>query len=212
MMSAPPATAVLLLLALAAGSAAGAAVPVRVLDTDGKPVPEAVVFVYDVPGKKFPPPAAPYIVDQVDKEFVPHLRPILAGGRVRFPNKDNIHHHLYSFSSAKTFELPLYKGELTNPVTFAKTGVVKLGCNIHDWMSGVILVLQNPYFAVTDAQGAARLDQPPGGPVEVAVFHERLKGPVDATRRALRAGAKPPAPWTLALKPLIKKARPAVEY
>ncbi len=92
-------------------------------------------------------------LDQVDKTFVPGLLPIVVGTKVRFPNHDQIQHHVYSFSRTKTFELPLYKGEDAAPVLFDKVGVVKVGCNIHDWMSAIILVLPTPWFARTGADG-----------------------------------------------------------
>src|SRR5262245_51260503 len=150
--------------------------PVRVLNNAGRPVPDAVVYVREVKGEAFTPPAEPYVMDQIDQQFSPHILPILVGGRVRFPNQDDIHHSLFSFSPAKTFELPLYKGEPADPVAFEKPGVVKLGCNIHDWMSGVILVLSNPYFAVTGEDGSAGLPVPKAGRYELEVFHEGLKG------------------------------------
>ena len=118
----------------------------------GGAIAGAVVFM-QVPA---PPPGgsrAVAVVDQVEKTFVPGLLPIMVGTSVRFPNHDQIQHHVYSFSPTKTFELPLYKGEYAPPVLFDKVGVVKIGCNIHDWMSGIILVLPTPHFAVTDAAG-----------------------------------------------------------
>lgn len=193
----------LLLLALP-GSAA--TVKVSVTDADGKGVEDAVVFAYEV--KEAPkPPAEPYFIDQVNKEFVPHVLPVLVGGRVRFPNKDDIHHEIYSFSPARTFEQPLYKGEPAAPIAFDKPGVVKLGCNIHDWMSGVILVLPNRYFAKTGPDGKAELEVPEDA--ELAVFHERLKGSVDDTRKKPDAGA---VSWSLKLKPEKKKKRTEIGY
>lgn len=193
----------------AAGNGPRAAV--EVLDEAGEPVPGAVVFVYQEKPGDFQPPAEPYVMDQVGKEFVPRLLPVLAGGRVVFPNKDDIHHHVYSFSDAKRFELPLYKGETAAPVTFEKPGVVKLGCNIHDWMVGVILVLPNPYFATTGPDGKAELALPEGGKAELAVFHDRMRGPVDETRRAVAPDKKGAAvSWRLKLKKERRK-RPAVE-
>lgn len=178
--------------------AADLAVTVR--DASGRPVAEAVVFVYEVAGATFTPPAEPAILDQIGKEYVPHLLPILVGTRVRFPNKDNIHHHVYSFSSCKTFELPLYKGEPAQPVLFDKAGVVKLGCNIHDWMSATILVLDNPYFAVTGSSGACTLAGVPAGTWPLAVWHERADIPVEATRQTVATSTGTVA-FTLPLRP-----------
>lgn len=203
------------ILALAAAPLRAAEGPARaaveVLDEDGEPVSGAVVFVYQEEPGKFKPPSEPYAMDQVDKEFVPRLLPVLAGGRVVFPNKDDIHHHVYSFSDAKRFELPLYKGETAEPVTFEKPGVVKLGCNIHDWMVGVILVLPNPYFATTGEDGRAELALPEGGKAELAVFHDRMKGSVDDTRKTVDTAKKgASASWRLKLKKARRK-RPAVD-
>jgi plastocyanin len=184
-----------------------ARMPVRVLDQDGQPVADAVVFVESATGT-FKAPEEPYIMDQVNKEFVPHVLPIVAGGRVRFPNDDNIHHQIYSFSPAKTFELPLYRGEPAEPVDFPKVGVVKLGCNIHDWMSGIILVLPNPYFAKTGVDGTAILELPEGTS-PVSVFHARLKGSQEATRREVAPEPGKTLVWKLVLRPERGKKRPA---
>ena len=75
-----------------------------------------------------------------------------------FPNRDNIRHHVYLFSSPKKFELPLYIGTPAAPVLFDKPGVVALGSNIHDWMLAYIYVVTTPYFAKMAADGKARLD------------------------------------------------------
>ena len=145
-----------------------------VTGADGKGVADAVVFVLapTLPATAHTPPQ---VVDQIGKAFVPELLPVVVGTLVRFPNHDQIHHHVYSFSPAKTFELPLYKGEDAPPVLFDKIGVVKLGCNIHDWMSGIILVLPTPYFAVTDHDGRFVLRDLPAGTYTLSAWHALSK-------------------------------------
>src|SRR4030095_11393137 len=131
----------------------------RVVDPEGKGIAQAIVFV-DNPAAAAAaskPPNA--IMDQINKTFVPGVLPIVVGTEVRFSTRDHISHHVYSFSRTKTFELPLYKGEDAAPVLFDKPGVVKIGCNIHDWMSAIILVLPNDHFAVTKAAGTVTLTQ-----------------------------------------------------
>ena len=199
-----------------AGRAAAApemALPIQVTDAKGAPVPDAVVFL--VP-KSLEAPTAQnsYVMDQINKALIPHLLVVPVGSRVRFPNRDNIYHQLYSLSSAKTFEIPLYKGEPTSSILFDKVGVVKLGCNIHDWMDGIILVLPTAVFARTDAKGQALLTGfPAEGESVVAVFQERLKGSVDDTVRkiSLKAGMNPTAQWTLDLRP-ERKSSLAADY
>ena len=144
--------AALLSLALtaAAAQAAAAQIAAAVTDQEGHPLADAVVVA--VPLQGTPPaaqPSAREIVDQIGQEFVPHVKPILVGSAVFFPNKDNVRHQVYSFSPAKRFELPLYAGTPAKPIVFDKPGVVVLGCNIHDWMIGYIYVSESPYFAKT---------------------------------------------------------------
>ena len=54
------------------------------------------------------------------------------------------------------------EGVPINPIFFDKTGVVSLGCNIHDWMSAYIYVVDTPYFTITDTKGKASLALPFG--------------------------------------------------
>ena len=102
------------------------------------------------------------VIDQVDKEFIAHVLPIQLGTAINFPNHDQIRHHVYSFSEAKKFEIPLYEGLPAKPILFDKIGVVSLGCNIHDWMSAYIYVVDTPYFTTSDAKGQATLELPFG--------------------------------------------------
>ncbi len=123
---------------------------------DGKGIPQAVVFVQEPAERRVSgaQPAARWI--RSTRRSCPACLPIVVGTQVKFPNRDQIRHHVYSFSRAKRFELPLYKGEEAPPVLFDKAGVVKIGCNIHDWMSAIILVLPTSHYAVTDERGTLR--------------------------------------------------------
>ena len=89
-------------------------------------------------------------MDQAKNAFVPICWSCRPGTSVLFPNNDAVSHQVYSFSEAKTFELGLYKGNVYPPLQFDKPGVVVLGCNIHDGMLGYIVVVDTPYFALTD--------------------------------------------------------------
>lgn len=137
---------------------------VIVIDQSGNSVKNTVVSAYsqNKQGTGLVRPKKTVLVDQIDKEFVDHVTPIQVGAAVDFPNHDQIRHHVYSLSSAKTFEIPLYKGIPAEPVFFDQEGVVVLGCNIHDRMSAYIVVIDSPYFATTDEQGRASLILPAG--------------------------------------------------
>lgn len=149
-----------------------------VRNEDGEPVADAVVYAISLSGNG-PDIQLPLtsVIDQVDKEFIPYVNPVLVNTEVHFPNNDKIRHHVYSFSEAKTFELPLYppgQGP-EEPVVFDTPGVVVLGCNIHDWMKAYVFVLETPFYAKTGDDGLARIPDLPAGPYEIQVWHPRLK-------------------------------------
>ncbi|MEO6155971.1 MAG: methylamine utilization protein [Thermomonas sp.] len=147
------------------------------LTGEGVPLKNAVVSLY---AAKTPPrtPLTPREMDQRGLNFQPHVLAVQAGSEVLFPNSDNTRHQVYSFSPAKTFELPLYSGTKAKPILLGTPGVVELGCNIHDWMLGYIVVLDTPYFAVTDANGRVTL-QAPAGSYRLDVWHELQTAPTN---------------------------------
>ncbi len=133
-------------------------IEVIVVDPDGVPVPEVVVFVeQDGIGLLRAPPESA-VMDQRNKQFVPHVLVVQKGASVLFPNSDVIGHHVYSFSKPNNFVLPLYKGDPHDPVTFNHNGVVMLGCNIHDHMLGYIVVVDTDVFELTDESGSVLLN------------------------------------------------------
>jgi plastocyanin len=181
----------------------------RVVGEDGQGIADAVVFA-TAPSGSVPAagPPATVIMDQVNKQFVPHILPIAVGTEVNFPNHDQIHHHVYSFSRPKTFEIPLYKGETAPPVRFDQEGAVKIGCNIHDWMAAVILVVPNRYFAKTDESGRFQIADVPPGNLRLAAWHERSEVAVEETARDVEAKSSGDTTFRLKLAPA--RSRPAM--
>lgn len=179
----PQVAATLLVAASVAANAAqpapGGAITTQIIDRDGRPVRQ--VAVYAVPDTPVEPTtgggvAAQAVMDQKHRAFVPHILVVTTGTEVAFPNSDEVSHHVYSFSPAKAFELPLYKqGTVHAPLLFDRAGVVTLGCNIHDNMVGYILVVETPYFALTDAAGTATLSGLPAGTYSLHVWTPRLR-------------------------------------
>jgi len=109
-------------------------------------------------------------LDQKSREFIPHVLAVKVGTPVFFPNSDDIRHHVYSFSPAKRFEIKLYSGTPKKPVVFDQPGVVVVGCNIHDWMLGYIVVTDSPYVTKTDEQGNWSLELPEGN-YQLSLWH-----------------------------------------
>lgn len=167
----------LLLLALAPGRAEAGTAIFTVRGLNNKPLPGAVVQIV---GTRRPIPAAQvkarYTVAQRDIAFQPHVIVVPLGASVSFPNEDAVRHHVYSFSAAKTFELKLYGRQETRVVTFDVPGVVALGCNIHDSMSGFVFVADTPFAAVSDERGQVRFEDVPAGAFSVEVWHPSIRG------------------------------------
>jgi len=104
-------------------------------------------------------------VAQKDLTFVPALLPVPAGTKVEFPNLDDTYHNIFSYSPAKRFDLGRYRAE-ERPIPtqiFDKPGLVTLRCDIHEHMRRLILVLNTPYFVMTDTDGHFRLSGLPAG-------------------------------------------------
>jgi hypothetical protein len=199
--------AVLTLFALASsGVAAAAALEAMVNDAAGMPVKDVVVLARPAGAAPALKPGKDHI-DQVDKEFVPYVKVVVAGSALSFPNKDDIRHQVYSFSPAKRFELPLYAGTPATPVVFDQPGIVTLGCNIHDWMAAYVYVADTPWFALTQADGRARIGGLPAGEYVLQVWHPRMEGAESATGQKMRLEADAKAAWTVKLKPELRPRR-----
>ncbi len=204
------ATAAVVLLSCVSATGSAAELRVLVKDHHGKRVADAVVLATPLDPKNALRAKTPLdAVDQVDKQFVPYVKPVFVGSKIRFPNSDNIRHQVYSFSPAKRFELPLYAGTDAPPVVFDKPGVVVLGCNIHDWMLGYIYVSETPFFAKTEAAGTASLEDIPPGEYSVRLWHPSMEQTEETTARRVTVSAAGPATleWELSLKPSLRVPR-----
>lgn len=129
-----------------------------------------------------------FVMDQQRLTFIPHMLPVLVGSTVLFPNNDKVAHNVFSLSRAKKFNLGSYKPGERRTVVFDRAGVVELRCDVHQEMRAYIMVLRNPYFAVTGPDGSFTIPDTaylnrlgingvpglPAGTYLVKTWHEKL--------------------------------------
>lgn len=141
------------------GYSAFANIVVTVIDKNGTPIQDAIIEL-EIDNKiahlDITPPV--YIMDQINRSFVPHVLAIPKSSEVSFPNSDDIRHHVYSFSEAKPFELKLYAGLPKAPILFEHSGIVVLGCGIHDAMVGYIYVHNNNKVYISNERGIININ------------------------------------------------------
>lgn len=136
----------------------------------GTSPPLAVVYLEG----SFPAPAAPAVLQmkQKDLTFDPPLLPVRLGTKVEFPNLDDTYHNVFSYSTPKRFDLGRYRGD-EKPVPFQifdVPGLVTLRCDIHEHMRALILVVDTPFYTITDPQGRFRLTDLPFGRYTLKVW------------------------------------------
>jgi len=134
------------------------------------------VYVDVIPDKKFDAPADHVVIDQRKMAFLPHVAVVQQGTTVDFLNSDPVGHNVYwpSVSGNKALKGNLGtwpKGD-KKPFTFKDLGVASLLCNVHPEMSGYVVVVATPYFAVTDKDGNFEIKNVPAGKYTLKTWSE----------------------------------------
>ena len=148
--------------------------------TQGMRSPEnIVVYIDSVPGKEFPPPVQHAMMDQVQMVFIPHVLVIVKGTTVNFLNDDPVPHNVYWPAISQNRKLAHNMGTwprgIVKSFTFDELGDVPLLCKVHSEMSGYIVVVPTPYFAVTDKEGVFTIKDVPPGQYTLKTWSEEAK-------------------------------------
>lgn len=126
-----------------------------------------VVYIDSIPGKTFPPPVQHAIMDQMRMEFVPHVLVILKGTAVNFLNDDSVQHNVYwpaiNGDRKLAHNMGTWPQGIVKSFTFNNLGDVPLLCKVHSEMSGHIVVVPTPYYALTDKEGNYTIKNVPPG-------------------------------------------------
>jgi plastocyanin len=201
--------ATIALVAVAGVAAAQNRLTLTLTDEQRVSVADAVVMLQPAAGVALAPRLAPrdFIVKQIEREFLPRVTLVGLGSKATFPNNDTVQHSVYSFSKAKPFEIPIYSGNSPTTITFDRPGVVTLGCNIHDWMVGYIVVADTPIAELTKADGIASVGELPAGIYTLRIWHPLLKI-AEYTQTITISEAAQRVAITLALNPPRTRYKP----
>jgi len=137
-----------------------------------------------------PAPARGKVITQRNKTFLPHVLAVPVGTTVDFRNEDDIFHNVFSLSRPNDFDTGLYRGGVSYPQTFRKSGVVQILCNIHSSMIAYVYVVDSPYYTQADATGAFTIRNVPVGEYELETWHEASVKPfkqrIDVSAEGIR--------------------------
>jgi plastocyanin len=159
-----------------AGTSLGNEIKGKVSVQGIKSAENIAVYVDVIADKKFDPPKDHVVVDQRKMAFFPHVVAVQQGATVDFLNSDPVGHNVYwpSISGNKKLSHNLGtwpKGE-KKPFQFNDLGTASLLCNVHPEMSGYIVVVPTPYFAVTDKDGNFEIKNIPAGKYTLKTWSE----------------------------------------
>jgi plastocyanin len=150
------------------------------LQIDGRPASGAfgLVTLEPADGRWKPRTPKHVVLEQRNREFLPHVMAISVGSTVAFPNFDPVFHNVFSTSPTAPFDLGLYKSNEAREFTFPKEGIVRLGCNLHANMSAFIAVVAAPAYVVTDGEGRFAFRRLPPGKYRLKAWSERSAAPI----------------------------------
>jgi plastocyanin len=120
------------------------------------------------------------------REFIPHVRVVLAGGTVAFPNEDPFRHNVFSSAELGPFDLGLYPRGATRSASFARPGAYPIYCNIHSRMVSFVVAVPTRWATQPEEDGSFMLAGVPAGAYILHAWHER--GTTEVTRELIVPG------------------------
>jgi len=139
-------------------------------------VANTVVFLKDITrGKAMDLPETRQFLNQKTCRYEPHVLLVPDNGTLQLKSSDPVLHTVH-MTGASDYNLPFPFANQTISRTMNREGVVDLRCNAgHVWMNAEMLVVNHPYYAVTDEDGNFKLTNVPAGEYEIEAWHEGWK-------------------------------------
>jgi hypothetical protein len=135
------------------------------------------VFVYvkdGLSGKTFPVAQQAVVLDQNGCRYHAHVFGIQVGQTLDIRNSDGILHNIHPTPKVnKEFNVGQPRVMDTNK-TFDKPEImIPVHCEVHNWMSAYIGVLDHPFYAVTGEDGTFTIKGLPPGDYTIEAWHEQ---------------------------------------
>lgn len=141
----------------------------------GQALENMVVYLEPLEGQVLAHSSQEIVIGQLDKSFTPYISVSQVNANVTFVNQDDITHHIYSAGSNNKFSFKIRAGQTNAATKFTHPSEVAMGCNIHDWMSGYLLVVNTPYFGKTDSQGRVSFKLAKQGKYNIVLWHPQMQ-------------------------------------
>jgi len=138
------------------------------------------VFVYvksGLPaGKKYPMPKEAAKIDQNGCMYSPHVQGVMVNQPIEITNSDPTLHNIHALpKNSAQFNIAQPKQGMKTTKTFDKAEqMVKVKCEVHNWMASYVGIMDNPFFAVSDDKGNFTIKDLPAGDYELVAWHEKL--------------------------------------
>lgn len=141
----------------------------RITLPNGRPAAQAIV---SLTGSVRAKPLNRAVIDQRDRKFIPHVSVVTVGTEVEFPNNDVISHNVFTEFNSTKFDFGIYPKGTKKRQKFKQPGLAVIMCSIHPDMGAYIMVVDTPYYGITDKDGRYQILGVPNGRYKVDVWHE----------------------------------------
>lgn len=178
------------------------------VNESNKGLANVLVTVEGISAGKAPQPVTKLEVEQKGCTYIPHFQVAEitdAGVELKFFNNDGIFHNVHALHEDTTlFNLPQFGDQLELIQQITTPGVVKVKCDVHSWMGASIILLKDePYYAVTDSTGHFTITDVPAGTYTLNGWHEAL----GAMHKEVTVSANETAETEFVIKPKKKKKK-----
>ena len=156
-------------------------------------------------GKAYPEKIQSAVVDQKKCAYVPYLQVVAEGGKVTILNSDAAHHNIHTYEiigrakrSMWNISQPKQRKKVVRRAKVRRSPIVRIECDVHNWMKGFLFVARNPYYALVGADGRFEINDVPPGKYSLRAWHPALG--VKKKKITITAGGKKTAAFTFSAK------------